>query len=164
MPLANAVPNTEGAVFIAPTANVIGAVNLHAGASVWYGAVLRADSGDITIGPSSNVQDRSVISGTVSVGSNVTIGHGALISDGVSIADNCLIGQGSVLSDNVEVGENSMVAAGAVVLPGTAIPSGQMWSGNPAAFSRDCTAAEIKGFVASAEGYVNTAKEHVGAF
>jgi len=164
MPLANIIPNSEAAVFIAPTASVIGSVNLHQNSSVWYGTVLRGDTGNITIGSASNVQDRTVISGSVSVGNNVTIGHGALISDGVSIADNCLIGQGSVLSDNVEVGENAMIAAGAVVLSGTSIPSGQMWSGNPAAYSRDCTAAEIKGFTAQAEGYVATAKEHVGAF
>lgn len=42
-----------------------------------------------------------------------------------------------------------MVAAGAVVAPGTEIPAGQIWGGNPARFLRDLKPKESE-FLAGA--------------
>ena len=160
-------PSVSSSSFVAPNASVIGNVSIGENASVWYGTVLRADkaaSSNISIGKGSNVQDRSVLSGDITVGENVTIGHGALMSNNVSVGDNCLIGQGSVCSANVTIEANCILGAGAVVLPGTTIPTGQMWAGNPAAFVRDCTAKEISDVTKQSAVYVNHGKEHAAAF
>lgn len=157
-------PSVSSSSFVAPNASVIGSVHIGDDVSVWYGTVLRADSSNIKIGKGSNIQDRSVLNGDISVGENVTIGHGALMSEKVSIGDNCLIGQGSVCSANVMIESNCILGAGAVVLPGTTIPSGQMWAGNPAAFVRDCTSKEISAITTQSAGYVKHGKEHAAAY
>lgn len=149
--------------FVAPSAAVIGSVTLAEKSSVWYGAVVRGDLGKVTIGRASNVQDRAVIStaasAPVSIGNNVTIGHGALLM-GCSIGDDCLVGQGAIVQEQAKVDARSMLAAGAVVLPGTHVPSGQMWAGNPAKFVRAVTAEEVKGFAKSAAGYADLGAQH----
>ena len=43
----------------------------------------------------------------------------------------------------VVIGAKSMVAAGAVLLPGTTVPGGQLWGGNPAVFMRDLSAVDF---------------------
>jgi carbonic anhydrase/acetyltransferase-like protein (isoleucine patch superfamily) len=152
--------------FIAPTAAVIGRVKIAEGASVWYGAVLRADmtGNAISVGPRSNIQDRSVLLGTVAVGAGVTVGHGALIEGKVTIGDHCLIGQGSIIGDNCVVESKSILAAGAVLLPNTTVPSGQMWAGNPAKFVRACKPTETATFEPQAKHYLELAAEHAKAF
>ena len=152
--------------FIAPTASVIGDVNIASGGSIWYGTVLRADveGASISIGTSSNVQDRSVIIGKVSIGNNVTVGHGALMDGNIDIHDNCLIGQGSIIGTDCVVETNSILAAGAVLLPRTTIPKGQMWAGNPAKYVRDCKPEELKTFEVQAKHYVELAAEHHNSF
>lgn len=141
MSLYDKTPIIESNIFIAPNASVIGNVNIASKSSIWYGAVLRSEKNSIKIGNSSNVQDRSVIiasSGNVNIGNNVTIGHGALLNS-CNISNNVLIGQGSIIEEGVVVESNSIIAAGAVVLSGTNVPSGQLWSGNPAKFVRSTT-------------------------
>ena len=49
--------------FVAPTATLVGDVTVEAGASVWYGVVLRADYGSIIVKAGANVQDGSVVHG-----------------------------------------------------------------------------------------------------
>ena len=166
------VPVVSNSSFVAPNASVIGNVNISDNASIWYGTVLRADSPNtstqsstaISIGKGSNVQDRSVLNGDITVGEDVTIGHGALMSGKVSIGDNCLIGQGSVCSSEVTIESNCIIGAGAVLLPGTHVPSGQMWAGNPASFVRDCTDKEISDIAAQSAGYVKHGKEHAAVY
>ena len=85
------VPHNEGAAFVAPNATVQGDVILKAGSTVWYGAVLRGDDGQLTIGENSNVQDNAVlhcdVGGAVTLGRNVTVGHSALVPEGMVIPD-----------------------------------------------------------------------------
>lgn len=149
--------------FVAVSAAVIGNVTLEENSSVWYGAVVRGDANTIKIGKSTNVQDRAVIttaaSSSVNIGANVTIGHGALLN-ACTIEDNTLVGQGSVVQQGATVGTHCIIAAGAIVLPGTAVPSGQLWAGNPAKFIRNVTPEEIKGFEKSASSYVILAGKH----
>lgn len=149
--------------FVAPTAAVIGSVTLAEKSSVWYGAVVRGDLGAVQIGRGSNVQDRAVV-GTVastamSIGSNVTIGHGALLIS-CSIGDDCLVGQGAIVQERAVVDKQSILAAGAVVLPGTHVPSKQLWAGNPAAFVRAVTSEEVQGFAKSAASYSALGEQH----
>ncbi len=122
---------------------------------VWYGAVLRGDKHRIRVGPFSNIQDKVVINCTqelesglppdCTIGNHVTIGHGAVLTS-CTIEDHVVIGMNAVLSSGVFVGRNSMVAAGSVVLPGTLIPSCQLWAGNPAVFIRQVRSEEIDSF------------------
>ncbi|HEV2953672.1 MAG TPA: gamma carbonic anhydrase family protein, partial [Candidatus Dormibacteraeota bacterium] len=90
-------PRVHSEAFVAPTAVLIGDVEVCAGASVWFGAVIRADQAPIVIGEGSNVQDNSVIHvgrnlGTT-IGRDVTVGHSALL-EGCVIEDGALVGMG----------------------------------------------------------------------
>jgi carbonic anhydrase/acetyltransferase-like protein (isoleucine patch superfamily) len=130
-------PVIAESAFIAPTAVLIGNVNVGDEASIWYGAVLRADHGEhgIVIGDRSNVQDNCVLHvsldrGTI-VGSDVTVGHGALL-EGCEIADGAVIGMNAVVLEGARVGERSLIAAGSIVLSGTQIPDDVMAAGLPA--------------------------------
>jgi len=176
MPLFDKAPSfasSPSSSYVAPTAAVIGDVRIGEKASIWYGAVVRANGEDfITIGANTNVQDRAVIGtavvgvkgGTVEaahtkLGANVTIGHGALLTSCV-VGDDVLVGQGAIIGQGAEIGKLSMIAAGAVVLPGTKVPTGELWGGNPAIKMRDLTAADKASLSKSAEGYSVLAKEH----
>src|SRR5215510_12599056 len=109
-------------VFIAPTAVIIGDVEIGDGVSVWYGVVLRGDEGRIVIGRGSNVQDNAVIHTTTEfptiLKENVTIGHGALL-EGCTVEDGAVVGMGAIILHQVVIGEQAMVAAGSVVTPRT---------------------------------------------
>lgn len=76
----------------------------------------------------------------------MTIGHGALITS-CTIGTQVLIGQGSIIQEGCEIGNNVIIAAGAVVLPGTVVPEGQMWAGNPAKYIRNITDEEKAGII-----------------
>ena len=114
---------------------LIGDVKIHAGASVWFGAVLRGDNSAIVIGAGSNVQDNCVIHCAEDlptiVGENVTVGHMAML-EGCRIGDGALIGMGSIILQRATVGARSLVAAGAVVGEGVEIPAGVLAAGIPA--------------------------------
>jgi gamma-carbonic anhydrase len=152
--------------FIAPTAAVIGNVNIAEGGSVWYGAVLRADTHEtsISVGARSNIQDRSVLTGSINIGQGVTVGHGALMEGTITIGDNCLIGQGSIIGTGCVVEAKSILAAGAVLLPRTTVPTGQMWAGNPAKFVRACKPDEMATFEPQAVHYMELGAEHAKEF
>ena len=49
--------------WVAPSADLIGDVRLETRASVWFGAVIRADNTPILIGRESNIQDHGVVNG-----------------------------------------------------------------------------------------------------
>ena len=53
-------PQLGDAAWAAPSADLIGDVRLGARASVWFGAVIRADNTPIIIGEDSNIQDGAV--------------------------------------------------------------------------------------------------------
>jgi carbonic anhydrase/acetyltransferase-like protein (isoleucine patch superfamily) len=130
--------------FIAPTAVLIGDVTVEAGASVWFGAVLRGDNSAIVIGAGSNVQDNCVIHCAdelpTIVGSNVTVGHMAML-EGCVIGDGALIGMGAVVLQRAQVGARSLVAAGAVVGEGSEIPEGVLAAGVPARVKKELEGA-----------------------
>ncbi len=143
-------------VFIAPTAVVIGNVELHDGASVWYGVVLRGDEGRIVIGRGSNVQDNSVIHTTPEhptiLKENVTIGHGALL-EGCTIESGAVVGMGAIVLHQAIVGEQAMVAAGSVVIPGTIIPPRSLAAGSPAIVKKELSGAALRSVEGTAQIY-----------
>lgn len=159
--------------WVAPNAAVIGDVQVGDRSSVWYGCVLRGDQNQIKIGAVTNIQDRTVIhtvkslaSGfpaTVTIGNYVTIGHGSTLCS-CTIMDETVIGIGCIIEEDALVESHSMLAAGSVVPAGARIPSGQMWAGNPAAYVRDLTEAEIGGFQKQAMEYTDVADAHAYEF
>jgi len=162
-------PLVDKDVFVAPSASVIGDVQIGKGSSIWYGVVLRGDVNNISVGTGTNIQDNSLvhvaktnISGNVKptiIGDNVTVGHSAVIH-GCTVEDDSFVGMGATLLDGVVVEKHAMVAAGALVLQNTRIPSGEVWGGNPAKFMRKLTDEEIEYISKSAENYINLAHIH----
>ncbi len=151
-------------VFVSQQAHVSGAVRLGDDVSIWPMAVLRGDVNRITIGDRCNIQDNAVLhvthegpdtpgGGPLILAEEVTVGHGAILH-ACSIGPRCLIGMGAIVMDNVELAAEVMIAAGAVVTPGTQVPSGTLWKGNPARWSRELSEREIKMLRYSAEHYV----------
>jgi len=120
--------------WIAPTATLIGDVTVEANASIWYGAVIRADFAPVVIREGANVQDNSVIhvAGDVcEVGRGATIGHLCVLHD-CTIGDQAVIGNASVVLDGARVGVRTMVAANSTVPPGSEVPSEVVAMGSPA--------------------------------
>jgi carbonic anhydrase/acetyltransferase-like protein (isoleucine patch superfamily) len=121
--------------FVHPDAVIIGAVRVGAGSSIWPGAVLRGDDGEIHVGERSSIQDGTVVHTTpfafTTVGNDCVVGHVAHL-EGCRLADGSQVSSGAVVLHNVEVGEGAIVAANAVVLNDTKIPPGALAVGAPA--------------------------------
>ncbi|KAK8465336.1 hypothetical protein PHAVU_009G059200 [Phaseolus vulgaris] len=162
-------PVVDKDAFVAPSASVIGDVQVGRGSSIWYGCVLRGDVNSIRVGSGTNIQDNSLVhvaksnlSGKVLptvIGDNVTVGHSAVLH-GCTVEDEAFVGMGAVLLDGVVVEKNAMVAAGALVRQNTRIPSGEVWAGNPAKFLRKLSNEEISFISQSATNYTNLAQVH----
>ena len=140
--LGDKVPQIADNVFIAPNATIIGDVIIEAGASIWFGAVLRGDSGQIRIGAGANVQDNCVLhvnnrSDTI-IEAAVTLGHG-VIAEGCHIGEGSLIGMNATVLSGSRIGSRCLVAAGAVVREGQQIESGLLVAGVPARVIRPLT-------------------------
>ncbi len=136
IPFGQHIPRVAANVFVAPTATIIGDVDIAEGASIWFGCVLRGDERGIRIGRQTNVQDLALIHTSrggpdATLGARVTIGHAAIIH-GCTIHDDVLIGMGAIILDEVIVESFSLIAAGAVVSPGKHVRSGELWAGCPA--------------------------------
>jgi carbonic anhydrase/acetyltransferase-like protein (isoleucine patch superfamily) len=148
---------------VAENATIVGNVVLEAGASVWYGCVLRSEFETITIGEGSNVQDLTVMHTDpgipLLVGKGVTIGHAAMIH-GATLGDGCLIGLHATVLNRSVVGARSLVAAGALVKEGQEIPSGVLAAGVPAKVVRELDDRARQGLEVSAQHYVENAKAH----
>ncbi|KAG8463595.1 hypothetical protein KFE25_003868 [Diacronema lutheri] len=144
---------TIGQSFVAPSATVAGDVMLDTGASVWYGAVVRAHGSRVTIGEMSCVQENAIVTSKptapVSVGKLVTIGAGSLV-EGATLLDGCSVGPGCVVSPGSSIGAKAILAAGSVLAPKATVPAGQLWAGKPAKKVGDVTAADADGAVADA--------------
>ena len=150
-------------VFIADGAKVIGNVEIGANSSVWFNAVIRADSDKVKIGENSNIQDNAVIHTSegfgVQIGDNVTIGHGAIVH-GCTVENNVMIGMGAIVLNGAVIGENSIIGAGTLVTKGKIIPAGSLAFGNPVKVVRELTDDEIKSITDNANSYVNEAKDY----
>lgn len=143
-------------IWIAPNATVTGNVTLQNHVSVWYGAVLRGDSGAITVGEGSNIQDNAILHEKTTVGNYCTIGHGAIVH-GCTVGDNCIIGMGAIVLNGAVLGNNCLVGAGAVVTGKTNAPDGSMLLGSPAKVVKTLTPEQIAGNRESAEHYIHLA-------
>jgi carbonic anhydrase/acetyltransferase-like protein (isoleucine patch superfamily) len=129
-------PTVAADVYIAPTAVLIGDVTVGAGSSIWFGAVLRGDSGRIVIGERVSVQDNVVIhvnerEDTI-IDDDVLLGHAAVL-EGCHIGRAALIGMHATVLSGARVGAGSLIAAGSLVREGAQIPPAVLAAGVPAA-------------------------------
>lgn len=159
-------PRVHPTAFVAPNATLVGDVVVEENASIWYGAVLRADQNLIRVGAESNVQDGAVLhcdspdlpGYPVIIGDRVTIGHGTVLH-GCTIEDEALIGNGAVVLDNAIVGAGSIVGAGAVVAPGMRIPAKSLAVGIPARVRREAAPGDLPD-IAPYSIYLDLARRH----
>lgn len=128
-------PRVHSSVFVAPTASIIGDVEIGEGSSVWYGAVLRGDESAIRVGSNTSIQDNAVLHCSEDlptvVGSNVTVGHAALL-EGCTVEDGALVGMGAIMLQRSHLGQGAILAAGSVLREGATIPAGMLGAGTPA--------------------------------
>lgn len=133
-------PRIPDSAFVAPSANVVGDVELGEASSVWYQCVLRGDIAPIRIGPETNVQDLTMVHVDIDrpciIGARVGIGHRAIVH-GCQLEDECLIGMGAIVLSGAVVGRGSLVAAGAVVTEGMDVPPDSLVVGVPGKVIRD---------------------------
>ncbi len=146
----------EKTYFVAPNATVVGDVQLGKNASVWYGAVLRGDSGTVTVGDGSNIQDGCILHEKTTVGRDCTVGHGAILH-GCTVGDGCLIGMGAIVLNGAVLGEGCLVGAGALVTGKINAPAGSVLLGSPAKIVKQLTPEEIQAQRQSAHHYVQLA-------
>lgn len=155
-------PELADDAWVAPSADVIGNAHLGELASVWFGAVIRADNSPITVGARSNIQDGAMLHSDVGVpctiGEDVTVGHHAILH-GCTIGDRVLIGMGATVLNRAVIGEDCLVGAGALVTEGKVFPPGHLIVGSPAKAIReldDATKAMLK---LSAKVYADKQRE-----
>ncbi|MFD4572453.1 gamma carbonic anhydrase family protein [Streptomyces sp. NPDC058417] len=156
-------PDIDAEAFVAPNATVIGGVTLEAGASVWYGAVVRGDVERISVGARSNVQDNATLHADpgfpVTIGERVSVGHNAVVH-GATVEDDCLVGMGATVLNGAVIGAGSLVAAQALVPQGMRVPPGSLVAGVPAKVRRELTAEEREGVTLNGTLYADLAKAH----
>lgn len=157
-------PEIHPGAWVDPAAQVIGHVTLGRDASIWPGAIVRADMHPIRIGERSNIQDGALLHVThddqytlggfgLIIGNDVTIGHGAVLH-GCSVQDAALIGMRATILDGTLVKRHAFVGAGAVVTQGRIVGEGELWLGNPARCVRLLTQDEIQNIYYAAKQYV----------
>ena len=163
LPFADAAPTVDPTAWLAPTAAVIGRATIAADASVFFGAVVRADMDAITLGAGSNLQDNVVVHTDFGfpavIGSGVSVGHAAVVH-GCTIEDDCLIGMNATVLNGAVIGAGSLVAAGTVVLEGTQVPPRSLVAGVPGKVRRELTDEEYARVMANAEHYRQLAAQH----
>jgi carbonic anhydrase/acetyltransferase-like protein (isoleucine patch superfamily) len=159
-------PVIHPTAWIAPNAVVVGRVTLGPSASIWYGAVLRADVDEIVVGPECNVQDHCCLhvdaGEPVLLAERVTLGHRATVH-GAEVEAGALIGIGAIVLGRARVGAGALVAAGAIVLPGTKVPAGVLFAGVPGRVVRELTDADRATLADAPAHYVGQAARHRAA-
>jgi carbonic anhydrase/acetyltransferase-like protein (isoleucine patch superfamily) len=166
IPLGDDAPTAAADAWTAPGAFLVGDVTLGAGASVWYGAVLRGDGDAIRIGARSNIQDNAVVHTDpglpVTLGEGVSVGHGAVLH-GCTIGDDVLVGMNATVLNGARIGAGSLIAAGALVTEGADIPPGSLVAGVPGKVRRELSDDERAHVRANAQAYLDLTRRHASA-
>jgi carbonic anhydrase/acetyltransferase-like protein (isoleucine patch superfamily) len=156
-------PTVSPSAWVAPTATLVGDVLVEAEASIWYGAVLRADFGPIIVRRGANIQDGSVLHGgrdpVTEIGEGATVGHLCVVH-GAVIGAEALIGNGATVLDGVVVGSRALVAAGCTVPPGMTIEAGMLAAGVPARVAGPVTGTAKRWVDSNPEVYRELARRH----
>lgn len=149
-------PSVDDDAFLAETATLIGNVTVGAGASAWFGSVMRGDFDRIEIGAGTSVQDNAVLHAAPGlptlVGENVIVGHGAML-EGCVVEDGVVLGMGCIVLQRAHVGRGAMLAAGAVVKEGQEIPAGHLAVGAPARVVKELSGSSAAWVAEAAPAY-----------
>jgi carbonic anhydrase/acetyltransferase-like protein (isoleucine patch superfamily) len=160
------MPTLAEGAWAAPSADLIGDVRLGPRASVWFGAVIRADNTPILVGADSNIQDGAIghsdPGAPLTIGARVTVGHQAILH-GCTIADDCLIGMGARILNGALLGTECLVGAGALITEGKRFEPGSLIVGAPARVIRPLTAEEKAAIRVSAALYADKAAQYARA-
>jgi carbonic anhydrase/acetyltransferase-like protein (isoleucine patch superfamily) len=151
--------------FIAPSADIIGDVELGKESSVWFNCTVRGDVNYIRIGSRTNIQDNTCIhvmnqTGPTIIGDEVTVGHSAMIH-GCTIGDRVLIGMKAIILDKAVIEPDCIIAAGSLVSPGKTMPSGWLCMGSPARPVRELTREERKSITQYSDNYVKYSRTYL---
>lgn len=164
--LGDLAPSLADGAWAAPSADLIGDVRLGKRASVWFGAVIRADNTPILIGDESNIQDGAVghsdPDAPLIIGARVTVGHQAILH-GCTIGNGCLIGMGVRVLNGAMLGKNCLVGAGALVTEGKVFEPGTLIVGSPARAVRALSKEQIALLATSAAHYAEKAAHYAAA-
>jgi len=161
------VPKLAANVFVAPSASVIGDVEIGSKSGIWFNCVVRGDVNVVRIGERTNIQDTTVIhvssrgQGTF-IGDDVTIGHAAIVH-ACTVEDRAFIGMRACVMDGARIESLGMVAAGALITPGTTVKSRELWAGSPARYKRQLTDDEISDIDHFARLYWDLASDYLDA-
>jgi carbonic anhydrase/acetyltransferase-like protein (isoleucine patch superfamily) len=155
-------PLVHETVFLAPSVDLIGEVEIGAESSVWFQCVIRGDVNWIKIGKRTNIQDLSMLhvtrkSAPLKIGDEVTVGHRVMLH-GCTVGDRVLVGMGATIMDHAEIGDDCIVGAGALVTEGKKFPAKSLIIGSPAKVVRALTPEEIAYLRKSADNYVKDAE------
>ena len=149
--------------FIADNATVIGSVEVHDRASIWFNVVVRGDCDLISIGAGSNVQDGAVLHTDpgfeLRIGQDVTVGHQAMLH-GCQVGDGSLIGIGAVVLNGAKIGRGCLIGANALVPEGMEIPDGSLVLGAPAKIKRQLSEEQQQGLLENARHYVENMRRY----
>jgi carbonic anhydrase/acetyltransferase-like protein (isoleucine patch superfamily) len=152
-------PRIHASAFVAPTAAVIGDVDIGEGASVWFHCVLRGDTNLIRVGARSNIQDGSILHCNPGdgmaclIGEDVTVGHMAIVH-AASLHDRAFVAMAAVVLDGAVIESGGVLGAGAVLTPGKRIGPNELWMGAPAKLVRVLSDEEQARFAMTAPAYV----------
>ena len=156
-------PSIDPAAWVAPSADLIGDVRLSARASVWFGAVIRADNTPILIGEASNFQDGAIghsdPGAPLTIGARVTVGHQAILH-GCTVHDEALIGMGARILNGAVIGVGCIVGAGALVTEGKMFEPNSLIVGSPARVIRLLGDEQRQMLRASAAHYAQKAADY----
>ncbi len=145
-------------VYVHPSAQLSGEIELGRDVNIWPGAVLRGDCGLISIGEGTNVQDNCIIHHSTTIGKGCTIGHGAIVH-GCTVGDGCMIGMGATVLTGAKLGDHCLVGAGALVTGKMDAPAGSLILGSPAKVVRPVSAEQLQEMQEDAENYIRMARK-----
>ena len=164
MPYQGVSPRVADDAWIAPTAVLVGDVEIGSQANVWFGCILRGDINHIRIGARTNLQDGTVVHVDVGpypaiIGSGVTVGHLALVH-GCTLEDGAFIGMHATVLSGAVVESGALLAAGALLPANKRVPAGELWAGTPARRVRDLREDERAMYAETADHYVALARTY----
>ena len=159
-------PHIDQTAWIAPTAVVIGDVEIGPQSSIWFHCVLRGDTNFIRIGARTNVQDGSILhvnreTFPCILGNDVTVGHAAIVH-ACTVEDGAFVGMGATVMDGAVIEAGGVLAAGALLPPRKRVGQRELWAGSPARFVRVLGEEEQGRFAATTAHYVALAARHHG--
>ncbi len=157
-------PKVAASAFIAPTAVLIGDVEIGEESSIWFGTVIRGDNGPIRIGNRTSVQDNAVVHVSrdhrTIIGDDCTIGHSVTMED-CTIEHGALIGSNAVILNGATVGGRALIAAGSVVSANATIPSESLCAGAPAVVKRQLEGTALSWIDHTPGSYVRLSRTYL---